>query len=170
MIPMLHHRPFARFRSELNMHRRGQTDARTTAFCTARTIISTFNAGHVQRQTKGAARWVMGWKGRDLSYVAALKRLAAAVRFRHWPPCFQYFTAISRTGLVPFGILHAAGLGYERIARRRGCFCNRHVTGATPFDSRCKTCTLSAEGADASSRQVSEKSRSVRGTQLAQRR
>ena len=63
MIPMLHQRLFSRFRIELNMHRRGQTDARTTAFCTARTIISTFNAGHVQRQTKGAAQWVVGWKG-----------------------------------------------------------------------------------------------------------
>ena len=36
------------------MYRSGQPDARTTAIRTARTIISTFNAGDVQRQTKGA--------------------------------------------------------------------------------------------------------------------
>ena len=35
--------------------------------------------------------------------IAALKRLASAVRFRPWPPCFQPLTASSFRDLVPIG-------------------------------------------------------------------
>jgi hypothetical protein len=37
----------------------------------------------------------------DLSWIAALKRLATA-RFRPWPPCFQTLTRHRKRGVIPF--------------------------------------------------------------------
>jgi hypothetical protein len=46
-------------------------------------------------------------------WLSALKRLASAVRFRPWPPCFQHLTDLPNPGFIP---LHSKTFGPLRLA------------------------------------------------------
>jgi len=62
------------------------------------------NARGVQMESKSLSRKSFVFIEGCLYVIdqTALKRLASAVRFRPWPPCFQLLTDLPRKRFIPF--------------------------------------------------------------------